>query len=272
MSTEAWNSATEHISEVGTEEMLRMINREDSKVADIVAECIPQVARLVEEGANAIRNGRRIIYCGAGTSGRLAIADAAECPPTYGLDPTCFTAVMAGGRNAVFNASENAEDSREGGVKAFAETGCTAGDVILGVSVSGQAPFVCAFMEEGRKAGCFVAALVNNADSPMTKLADLVILADTGAEAIKGSTRMKGGTSQKMILNMFSTAVCVKLGCVYKNYMVNMKPINQKLVRRAVAMVTEITGIGEDEARAALDGSDWNIRDAVESILAAQEV
>lgn len=270
MSTEAWNPDSAGISEAGTEEMLRLINNEDRKVADIVAGCIPDIAKLVEEGVKAVKSGHRIVYCGAGTSGRLAVADAAECPPTYGIDPKCFTAVMSGGHDAVFRAAEGAEDSREAGAAAFRENNCCAGDFIIGISVSGQAPYVVAFMEEAKKAGCTVAALVNNEGAPMTKIADLVVFADTGAEVIKGSTRMKGGTSQKMILNMFSTAVCIKLGCVYKNYMVNMKPTNSKLRRRSVAMVEEITGVSEQEAERLLDRSGWSIRDAVEGYFKKQ--
>ena len=269
--TEAWNRDTEHISEVSAEEMLTMINREDQKVAGIVKGCIPQIAELVEAGVRAIQSGHRIFYCGAGTSGRLAIADAAECPPTYGLDPTCFTAVMAGGNDAVFRASEGAEDSFEAGARTCRELGCAAGDLVLGISVSGQAPFVCAFMEQARAAGCTVAALVNNEGAPMTKLSDITIVADTGAEAIKGSTRMKGGTAQKMILNMFSTAVCVKLGCVYKNYMVNIRPANRKLRQRAVDTVSEITGADQAQAQTLLDAHNWSIREAVEAVARGDE-
>ena len=264
MSTEAWNPASVGISEAGTEDMLRLINDEEQKVADIVRDCIPQIALLVEEGTKAVSSGHRIIYVGAGTSGRLAIADAAECPPTYGISPECFTAVISGGHEAVFRAAEGAEDSREAGAAAFYENNCVKEDFIIGISVSGQAPYVVAFMEEAKKAGCMVAALVNNEGSPMTKVADLVVVADTGAEVIKGSTRMKGGTSQKMILNMFSTAVCIKLGCTYKNYMVNMKPTNSKLKRRSVAMVQEITGVSPEEAVKMLDDSEWSVRHAVE--------
>lgn len=260
MSTELVNKKTEKISEVSTEEMLRMINDEDRKVPAIVAECIPQIAKLVEKGTEALQSGHRIIYCGAGTSGRLGIVDAAECPPTYGILPDKFTAVIAGGEGAVFRAAEGCEDSRESGIAAFKNAKCEKGDFIIGLSVSGQAPFVVAFMAEAKKIGCDVAAIVNNKDCPMEKVADLVVFADTGAEAIKGSTRMKGGTSQKLILNMFSTAVCIKMGYVYKNYMVNMVVSNSKLIKRAISMVSEITGLENTQAKKMLEQNEWSVR------------
>lgn len=267
MSTECVNKATSNISEVGTEEMLKLINNEDKKVADIVAECIPDIALLVEKAVEALNGGFRIIYCGAGTSGRLGVVDAAECPPTYGIDPDRFTAVIAGGKEAVFRAAEGREDSVEGGIAAFNEVNCQKGDLVIGISVSGQAPFVMAFMEEAKKIGCTVGAITNNQGAPMTKIADIVVLPDTGAEAIKGSTRMKGGTAQKMILNMFSTAVCIKIGCVYKNYMVNMKVSNRKLRQRAIDMITEITEIEPTKAEEMLALNDWSVKDALKAIL-----
>jgi len=260
MSTEDFNKATENISEVPTEEMLRLINEQDKLVPQIVEKCIPQVAVMVEKAVEALKNGHRIIYCGAGTSGRLGVVDAAECPPTYGLSPDKFTAVMAGGRDAVFRAAEGFEDSREAGIAAFKENNVEKGDLVIGISVSGQAPFVVAFMEEARKIGCTVAAIVNNEGAPMTKVADIIIFADTGAEAIKGSTRMKGGTSQKLILNMFSTAVCINMGYVYKNYMVNMKVSNQKLRKRAITMMIEITGMDAQKAEELLIENDWDVK------------
>lgn len=271
MSTECVNKATEMISEVSTCEMLQLINNEDKKVASIVEKCIPQIAVLVDKGAEALKSGHRIIYCGAGTSGRLGIVDAAECPPTYGISPDCFTAVIAGGKEAVFRAAEGCEDSRERGIAAFDEAHCKSGDLVIGISVSGQAPFVCAFMQQAKKAGCTVGAIVNNEDCPMDKIADIVIMADTGAEAIKGSTRMKGGTAQKLILNMFSTAVCINMGYVYKNYMVNMQVSNSKLRKRAISMIEEITCVSADRAEKLLEDNNWIVRDALEAYFKAEE-
>ncbi len=267
MSTEMINPDTVRISEVGTEEILRLINNEDKKVPDIVAACIPDIAKLVEEGVKALSSGHRIIYCGAGTSGRLGVVDSAECPPTYGLDPSSFTAIIAGGPGAVFRAAEGCEDSREKGVEAFENAKCTAGDLVIGISVSGQAPFVCAFMEEAAKAGCTVGAIVNNADCPMSKLTELLVFADTGAEVVMGSTRMKGGSSQKMILNMFSTAVCIRMGYVYKNFMVNMQVSNSKLRRRAIFIMKNAVGVDEGNAVRLLENNAWYVRGAVEQAI-----
>lgn len=265
MSTEDRNLSTVHISEVSTEEMLRLINNEDRKVADVVAECIPAVTALVEAAVTALQSRHRVIYCGAGTSGRLGVVDAAECPPTYGLSPDKFVAVMAGGRDAVFRAAEGFEDSREAGLAAFEEASVVAGDLVIGISVSGQAPFVLAFVQAARECGCTVAAITNNTDAPILPLVDIAVVADTGAEVIKGSTRMKGGTAQKMILNMFSTAVCIRMGYVYQNYMVNMKVSNRKLRHRAVTMVAEITGESREAAEALLVQHGWEIRAALEA-------
>lgn len=263
LSTESANPNTKGISEASTEDALRMINDADATVAAVVAGCIPQVAKLVDAAVTALKSGGRIIYCGCGTSGRLAVADAAECPPTYGVSPELVHAVIAGGTGAITHASEGCEDSRERGAAAFHEAGGKAGDVVLGISAAGRAPFVLAFMEEAKTVGCVVGALTNNEGTPMAALADIAIEALTGAEVIKGSTRMKAGTSQKMILNMFSTAVFIKSGCTYQNYMVNMTPNNEKLRARAVSMICEITGMDADAAKELLEQHDWNIRAAL---------
>ena len=263
MNTESVNERTSNISEVNTEQMLYMINAEDALVADIVKENIPHIAKLVELGAETIRNGGRIIYCGAGTSGRLAVADAAECPPTYGVDKNCIKAVIAGGVSAMIDASEGCEDDVERGIQAFDQTGAKAGDLAIGISAAGRAPFVCAFMKRAKEKGLKVGAIVNNENTLMSQIADITIMALTGAEAIKGSTRMKAGTSQKMILNMFSTAVMIRLGNTYKNFMVNMQPTNEKLRKRAVSMLVEILSIEEEKAKELLLENKWSIKESI---------
>lgn len=265
MNTESINRETWDISEASTEEMLRLINREDKTVADAVEACIPTIVQLVEAGHRALASGGRIFYCGAGTSGRLAVADAAELPPTYGIDPDRVVAVIAGGAGAIVRASEGCEDSRERARQAFDEHRPTVGDLVIGISASGQAPFVIAFMEEAKTAGCTVAAITNNTDTLMERCADITVAALTGAEAIKGSTRMKAGTAQKLILNMFSTAVCVKQGFVYKNLMVNMTPSNRKLRARAVDMVCTVTGMAESAAQQVLEQQGWSVREAIKA-------
>lgn len=257
--TEMRNPRSDKIADGTSEAILRIIQREDATVPAVVKRCIPQVAKLVDMAVESLKNGGRIIYCGAGTSGRLAVADAAECPPTYGIPRESVTAVIAGGIEAIVNASEGCEDSRESGIAAFLEQNCTEKDIVIGISAAGRAPFVVAFMEKAKECGCKVGALVNNRDTEMSKIADITIEAFTGAEVIKGSTRMKAGSSQKMILNMFSTAVFVKMGCTWQNYMTHMQPSNQKLRKRAVAMVCEIMKIEPDVAEQYLISKNWDI-------------
>ena len=267
MNTEAVNPKTSNISNLDTPDILKLINDEDRTVADVVRECIPQISLLVEEGYKALSNGNRIFYCGAGTSGRLSVADAAELPPTYGTDPEQVKAIIAGGVNAMLRASEGCEDSRERALQAFEESGCKAGDLVIGVSASGGAPYVRAFMEKAKEVGCTVGAIVNNENTLMSQIADITVAACTGAEVIKGSTRMKAGTAQKMILNMLSTCAMVKTGKVYENLMINLKPTNIKLTKRMIGIVCDITGVNEETAKQLLDENDWKIRDAVDSYL-----
>ncbi len=266
MNTESVNVRTKGISDASTEDVLYMINQEDATVAAAVRANVPQIARLVEIGVSTLQNGGRIFYCGCGTSGRLAVADAAECPPTYGVSRDLITAVIAGGANAMINASEGCEDSRENGMLAFAEHGVTGRDFVIGISAAGRAPFVLAFMEKAKEIGCTVAAIVNNEHTEMAAMADLAVETLTGAEAITGSTRMKAGTSQKMILNMFSTAVFVKLGCTYQNYMVNMIPNNRKLRARAVEMLTDILQTDHESAQALLEENAWNVKEVIQKV------
>ena len=237
MNTESVNEKTKGISEATTEEMLYMINDEDATVAAIVRKGIPQIAKMVDAGVKALESGGRVFYCGCGTSGRLAVADAAECPPTYGVSRDLVNAIIAGGEKAMVNAAEGCEDSREKGVLAF--------------------------MEKAKEKGCVVCAVVNNENTEMAKIADIAVETLTGAEAIKGSTRMKAGTSQKLILNMFSTALFIKTGCTYRNYMVNMIPNNVKLRARAAAMVADILEIDETRARSLLEQNGWNIKETI---------
>jgi len=264
MITEQVNPRTKGISDASTEDMLTMINHEDAIVADAVKKSIPQIAKLVEAGVAALSQGGRVFYCGCGTSGRLAVADAAECPPTYGVPTDLVNAVIAGGIGAMINASEGCEDSREQGVKAFENANITEKDLVIGISAAGRAPFVLAFMEKSKALGCTVGAIVNNEDTEMAKIAHIPVVTLTGAEAIKGSTRMKAGTSQKMILNMFSTALFIKMGCTYQNYMVNMIPSNQKLRTRAVSMLCDILETNPQQAQRLLESAGWNIRTVID--------
>lgn len=263
MNTECANERTRGISNAETENILRMINDEDATVAGVVKECIPQIAKLVDAAVIALNDGGRIIYCGCGTSGRLGVVDAAECPPTYGVPNNLVIGVIAGGINAIVNAAEGCEDSKERGIEAFYQTCCKPEDVVIGISAAGHAAFVVAFMEEAKKIGCVTGAITNNKNTTLARIADIAVEACTGSEVIKGSTRMKAGTAQKMILNSFSTAVFIKYGCTFENYMVNMKPSNEKLKKRAISMVMEITGVNEEKATIELVTHDWNIKNTL---------
>lgn len=265
MNTESVNPKTKGISDATVEQALYMINDEDATVAAAVRRVIPSVAKMVEAAVMTLKNGGRIFYCGCGTSGRIAVADAAECPPTYGVDRDLVNAVIAGGTGAMVNASEGCEDSRERGEQAFFEYGVCEKDMVIGISAAGRAPFVLAFMEKARGIGCSVCAVVNNENTEMARISDIAIETLTGAEAIKGSTRMKAGTSQKMILNMFSTAVFIQMGCTYQNYMVNMIPSNTKLRARAVSMVADIMQTDEETARVMLEEHHWDIKAVIHS-------
>ena len=265
MNTESVNEKTKGISDASTEEILRMINDQDATVAEVVRAAIPSIANLVDKGVETLNNGGRVFYCGCGTSGRLAVADAAECPPTYGVSRDLITAVIAGGAKAMVNASEGCEDSKEKGIEAFDAVGVKSGDLVIGISAAGRAPFVLAFMEKAKNSECFVCGITNNSDTEMAKIADLTIELLTGAEAIKGSTRMKAGTSQKLVLNMFSTSLFIKMGCTYQNYMVNMIPNNTKLRKRAVSMVSDILDITEKEAQTLLEENGYDIKKTIKS-------
>ena len=267
MKTESVNPKTKGISDATIEQALYMINDEDATVATAVRKVIPNIAKMVDAGIKVLKNGGRIFYCGCGTSGRIAVADAAECPPTYGVDRNLITAVIAGGEKAMVNAAEGCEDSRERGEQAFIENGVCSKDMVIGISAAGRPPFVLAFMEKAKEIGCIVCAIVNNENTEMAKLSNVVIETLTGAEAIKGSTRMKAGTSQKMILNMFSTTLFIKMGCTYQNYMVNMTPTNAKLRDRAVSMVKDILEVNEDVAKELLERNGWSIKATIKSQL-----
>ena len=268
--TEARREESAHIDQLDTCNVLGLINRAEIDTADIVGAAIPQITELVDHTVAAVKKGGRIFYAGAGTSGRIATADAAECPPTYGVPDDMFQAVVAGGRAAIVNAAESCEDDEGSAKQAFDDYGVKAGDVVVGISAAGAAPFVLAFMNAAKEKGCFVAAVVNNTDTPMEEIADVTVRLCTGAEVIKGSTRMKAGSAQKMALNMFSTAVCVKLGLVYGNYMVGMKATNTKLRARAVNMFTEITGESAETARFFLEPKEWSVREALKAWEATQ--
>lgn len=248
LTTEGRNPRTLDIDTLSTEEMLRVINEEDRTVAEAVGEEIPNIAKAVDAIAEAMRAGGRLFYVGAGTSGRLGVLDAAECPPTFGTDPEQVQALMAGGERAFIEAIEGAEDDKEQGAADLKERGVGERDVVVGIAASGRTPYVIGAMEAAKAAGAKVVALVCNKGSQMEKLADIKIAPVVGPEVVMGSTRLKAGTAQKLVLNMLSTGAMIRLGKVYSNLMINMQPTNEKLVHRAVRIVQLATETEEDVA------------------------
>lgn len=261
--TEQVNPATVDIDLLDTETLLRRINAEDARVAAAVAAAIPQIAPVVDRIAQAFEAGNRLFYFGAGTSGRLGVLDASECPPTYGAPPEQVQGIIAGGDIALRQAVEGAEDDPEAGRKDAAAAGLRAGDVAVGISASGGAPYVVAAMEEARSRGCFTAGITCHGGSRLAQVVDQAIVAEVGPEVIAGSTRMKAGTAQKLILNMLTTAAMVQSGKTYQNLMVDVQPTNRKLRERACRIVAALAGVSMAEARQALDVCGFQVKPAV---------
>ncbi|MEW4371326.1 N-acetylmuramic acid 6-phosphate etherase [Paenibacillus kandeliae] len=235
--TEQQNPRTIHIDEQSTEGILRMINREDQLVPAAVEACIPHIAAAVDLIVERFAKGGRLLYIGAGSSGRLGILDAAECPPTYGTNPQQVVGLIAGGQQAIQSAVEGAEDRMSLGRSDLIAAKISANDTLVGIAASGRTPYVIGAMIEAREQGAAVIGISNNPGSEMGSYADVMIEAVTGPEVVLGSTRMKAGTSQKMILNMLTTASMIRSGKVYRNLMIDMQPTNEKLVHRAKRLI-----------------------------------
>ena len=264
LNTEKRNPDTYGIDKMSTDEMLRVINNENAKVTLAVEKALPEIAAVCEAVADAIKAGGRVFYIGSGTSGRLAVCDAAECPPTFGVSYDLFNGIIAGGEKCMFKAAENAEDNAENGINDLKNREFCDKDVLIGISASGSAAYVISAVNYAKSIGAGAFSITNNPDTELGKVADVDICADTGPEVITGSTRMKAGTAQKIILNMISTATMVKCGCVYENLMINLKPTNKKLRHRMIVIVTEILGCTEKKAEELLDEHGWSIRLAVQ--------
>ncbi len=230
-------------------ELLTEINREDHKVADAVEKAIPQIERLVTGIVERMRRGGRIFYMGAGTSGRLGVLDASEIPPTFGMDPGWIIGLIAGGDTALRNAVENAEDDMDQGWKDLQEYGVNDKDTVIGIAASGTTPYVIGALRDARKHGCLTACVTSNPDAPVSEEAEIAIEMIVGPEYVTGSSRMKSGTGQKLICNMISTSVMIKMGRVKGNKMVNMQLTNKKLVDRGTRMVVEELGLPYDAAK-----------------------
>ena len=267
IATEQRNPNTVNIDTLSTLDMVKLINQEDHRVAEAVALVTDKIAEAVDVIAARLSTGGRLIYCGAGTSGRLGILDAVECPPTYSTDPETVQALMAGGYGAIFKAVEGAEDSKELGVTDMQSIGFSAKDVLVGIAASGRTPYVLGCMEYARELGAPTVAVTCCPGSTLDRFADIGIAPAPGPEVVTGSTRMKSGTAQKMVLNMLSTGAMIKLGKVYGNLMVDVKPSNEKLVRRCVTIVCSATDCAEAEAVEALEQCGYPPNTAIVMIL-----
>lgn len=267
IATEQRNPNTMNIDTLSTLDMVKLINQEDHRVADAVGEVTDKIAQAVDVIAEKLAAGGRLIYCGAGTSGRLGILDAVECPPTYSTDPETVQALMAGGYGAIFKAVEGAEDSKELGVQDMQNIHFGQKDVLVGIAASGRTPYVRGCMEYAKQLGAPTVAVTCCPGSELDQFADIGIAPAPGPEVVTGSTRMKSGTAQKMVLNMLSTGAMIKLGKVYGNLMVDVKPSNEKLIRRCVTIVCSAAECTEAEATKALEACDYRPKVAIVMVL-----
>lgn len=265
--TENRNINTMDIDKISTVEMLEKINNEDKNVPLAVKKEIPQIAELIEKAVERMRKGGRIIYIGAGTSGRLGVLDASECPPTYGVEPELVQGVIAGGEESMFKAKEGAEDSEELAVLDLKERTLNKNDIVIGIAASGRTPYVIGALKFAKENGALTASISCNKNSPIAKEADIEIAPVVGAEVVTGSTRMKSGTAQKLVLNMISTGVMIKLGKVYENLMVDVKATNAKLFERSKKIVMEATGVSREEAENKLNDTGFDVKLSIFIIL-----
>lgn len=267
MVTESRNPASLQIDTLPTLDMLAVINSEDKKVPLAVEALLPAIAKLVDLVVEAFANGGRLIYCGAGTSGRLGILDASECPPTYGTPREQVVGLIAGGHTAILQAVENAEDNPQMGEQDLRDLSFNARDVLVGIAASGRTPYVLGAMAYARSLGATTAAISCNPNSEMGQAADIAIEALVGPEVVTGSSRMKAGTAQKLILNMITTGAMIRSGKVYSNLMVDVEATNAKLIQRQVNIVVEATECSPEEAEDALNQCQRHCKTAIVMIL-----
>ncbi len=267
LQTEQPNPASRNIDTKSSLEIIRIINNEDKKVPLAVEKALPEIAEIIDKTVEAFQNGGRLFYVGAGTSGRLGVLDASECPPTYGVSRDMVQGIIAGGSEALVRSVEWAEDDEEAGKAALNERGITENDVVIGITASGQAPFVIGAMKRGREVGACVGAISCNSNSRIFEYAGHRIFVDAGPEIVAGSTRMKSGTAQKLVLNMITTASMIRLGKVYNNLMVDLVPVNNKLIQRSINLIMTASGCSEAEARKAFEDSDRHPKTAIVAVI-----
>lgn len=261
--SETRNPQTMDLDALPTLKLVERFNQQDAQVAEAVKATLPEVARAVDAAADALKSGGRIIYMGAGTSGRLGVLDASECPPTFGVPHGLVIGLIAGGPGALLKAVEGAEDNSQLGEDDLVAINLKPQDLVVGLAASGRTPYVIGALKYARDVGCTTVAISCNPDSPIAREADIAISPVVGPEALTGSTRLKSGTAQKLVLNMISTGAMVKFGKVYQNLMVDMQATNVKLVDRACRMVVEATGIARDDAEALLKQTDYDVKPAI---------
>ena len=266
--TERRNANSANIDTLSTEEMLTVINNEDQQVAHAITPYIPQIAQLVDSVANAFRHGGRLIYIGAGTSGRLGILDASECPPTFGTRPEQVVGLIAGGHTAILKAVENVEDNAAQGAEDLQALGFNQHDVLVGIAASGRTPYVLGAMAYAHQQNALVAIVSCNPHGEMAQRADIAITPVVGPEVVTGSTRLKAGTAQKLVLNMITTGAMIRSGKVYSNLMVDVEATNAKLIERQISIVMEDTECDRPTAQAALDACGRHCKTAIVMVLA----
>ncbi len=266
--TESRNHHSEHIDTLSTLEMLKVINNEDKKVPFAVEATLPHIARLVDKVVTAFSQGGRLIYCGAGTSGRLGILDASECPPTYGTPHDMVIGLIAGGHKAILQSVENAEDNVQLGAEDLRQLNFNAKDVLVGIAASGRTPYVIGALEYERSLGAVTGAISCNPDSPIAQRADIAITPIVGPEVVTGSSRMKAGTAQKLVLNMITTGAMIKMGKVFGNLMVDVEATNAKLIERQIRIVMQATECERATAEQALAQCQRHCKTAILMILA----
>lgn len=266
--TEQVNENTKQLDQLNTVQILELINSEDQQVPHVIRQLIPEIAAAVDLIVGGLQNGGRLLYIGAGTSGRIGILDASECPPTFGTDPALIKGIIAGGTAAIQDAIEGAEDNEELGRADVVQHHVSSVDTLVGIAASGRTPYVIGAMKQAKAAGATVISICNNHNTPMSDHADVSIEAVVGPEAVMGSTRMKAGTAQKLILNMLSTTTMIRLGKVYDNLMVDVQATNHKLLIRAKKIIQLATNAPEETVDKAFLESDGHAKTAIIMILA----
>lgn len=267
LTTESSNPAVEDLASLSTLELTTAMNREDAHVASAIAGALPVIAEIIDEVAARMRRGGRLIYVGAGTPGRIGVLDASECPPTFGTDPGQVVGVIAGGDSAIKNAAENIEDSVPAGLADMQALDLTESDTVIGISASGRTPYVLSAIDTAKAAGALTVGFACNQGSPIGSAADIRLEIEVGPEFLTGSTRLKAGTSQKLVLNMISTLTMVRLGKTYRNLMVDLRATNEKLRARSERTVIRATGESAEAASAALESVDGSVKAAILMLL-----